>query len=195
MYGVLLLTVFVDLIVAVGVGVFIANILTIDRLSELQAQNVKSISDADDAIQLNDRERELLDRANGRVLLFYLSGPMIFGVSKAIARQHAAIGNYAAAVIDLSDVPMLDVTVSLAIENAIEDAIEARCNVFIVSPDPAMQGQLERLGTFQLLPRDHLMTDRTAALQRAVTLIEGEEQTAPDVQIPIALASKPEVSQ
>ncbi|MFM7788989.1 MAG: SulP family inorganic anion transporter, partial [Microcystis panniformis] len=34
MYGVLLLTVFVDLIVAVGVGVFIANILTIDRLSE-----------------------------------------------------------------------------------------------------------------------------------------------------------------
>jgi SulP family sulfate permease len=195
MYGVLLLTVFVDLIVAVGVGVFIANILTIDRLSELQAQNVKSISDADDAIQLNDRERELLDRANGRVLLFYLSGPMIFGVSKAIARQHAAIGNYAAAVIDLSDVPMLDVTVSLAIENAIEDAIEARCNVFIVSPDPAMQGQLERLGTFQLLPRDHLMTDRTAALQRAVTLIEGEEQTAPDVQIPIALAGKPEVSQ
>lgn len=38
MYGVLLLTVFVDLIVAVGVGVFIANILTIERLSELQAQ-------------------------------------------------------------------------------------------------------------------------------------------------------------
>lgn len=35
MYGVLLLTVFVDLIVAEGVGVFIANILTIDRLSEL----------------------------------------------------------------------------------------------------------------------------------------------------------------
>lgn len=195
MYGVLLLTVFVDLIVAVGVGVFIANILTIDRLSELQAQNVKAISDADDAIQLNDQERKLLDRANGQVLLFYLSGPMIFGVSKAIARQHAAIGNYAAAVIDLSDVPMLDVTVSLAIENAIEDAIEARCHVFVVSPDPAMHGQLERLGTFQLLPRDHLMTDRTAALQRAVTLIEGEEPTAPEVQIPIALTGKPEVSQ
>jgi len=35
MYGVMFLTVFVDLIVAVGVGVFIANILTIDRLSKL----------------------------------------------------------------------------------------------------------------------------------------------------------------
>jgi sulfate permease, SulP family len=194
MYGVLLLTVFVDLIVAVGVGVFIANILTIDRLSELQAQNVKAISDADDAIQLDDRERELLDRANGRVLLFYLSGPMIFGVSKAIARQHAAIGNYAAAVIDLRDVPMLDVTVSLAIENAIEDAVEAHCHVFVVSDDPVMQEQLERLGTFELLPRDHLMTDRIAALERAVTLVEGKEEPALDVQMPVALTSKPEVS-
>jgi MFS superfamily sulfate permease-like transporter len=45
MYGVMLLTVFVDLIVAVGVGVFIANILTIDRLSELQAQEVKTITE------------------------------------------------------------------------------------------------------------------------------------------------------
>lgn len=33
MYGVMLLTVFVDLIVAVGVGVFIANMLTIKRLA------------------------------------------------------------------------------------------------------------------------------------------------------------------
>jgi MFS superfamily sulfate permease-like transporter len=45
MYGVMLLTLFVDLIVAVGVGVFIANILTIDRLSELQAQEVKTITE------------------------------------------------------------------------------------------------------------------------------------------------------
>lgn len=57
----LFLTVFVDLIVAVGVGVFIANILTIDRLSELQSQEVKTISDTDDAIVLNNEEKRLLD--------------------------------------------------------------------------------------------------------------------------------------
>ncbi len=57
MYGVLLLTVFVDLIVAVGVGVFIANILTIERLSTLQAREVKAISDADDEISLTAEEK------------------------------------------------------------------------------------------------------------------------------------------
>jgi SulP family sulfate permease len=101
MYGVMLLTVFVDLIVAVGVGVFIANILTIERLSALQSQNIKAISDADDNIPLSDEDKRLLDQANGRVLLSYLSGPMIFGVSRAIARQHAAINTYEAVVIDL----------------------------------------------------------------------------------------------
>lgn len=38
MYGVLFLTVFVDLITAVAVGVFFANLLTIKGLSELQAK-------------------------------------------------------------------------------------------------------------------------------------------------------------
>ncbi|NES23757.1 MAG: SulP family inorganic anion transporter, partial [Symploca sp. SIO3E6] len=94
MYGVILLTVFVDLIVAVGVGVFVANILTIERLSKLQAQDVKTITDADDQILMSDQEKELLDLANGRVLLFHLSGPMIFGVSKAIARQQVAMEDH-----------------------------------------------------------------------------------------------------
>jgi MFS superfamily sulfate permease-like transporter len=41
---VIALTVLVDLIAAVGIGVFIANIMTIDKLSSLQAKSVKSIS-------------------------------------------------------------------------------------------------------------------------------------------------------
>ncbi|WP_129670830.1 SulP family inorganic anion transporter [Candidatus Chloroploca sp. Khr17] len=168
MYGVLLLTVFVDLIVAVGVGIFIANILTIERLSALQSEHVKAISDADDAIQMTDEERSLLQQADGRVLLFYLSGPMIFGVSKAIARQHATISEYDAVVIDLSNVPLLDDTISLAIENAIKDAVDARGEVFIVSPTAAMHRQLSRLDIFAMIPEDHVFCHRPAALRQAV---------------------------
>lgn len=169
MYGVMLLTVFVDLIVAVGVGIFIANILTIERLSALQAQHVKAISDADDAVPLSDEERDLLNRGDGRVLLFYLSGPMIFGVSRAVARQHAAIGEYEAAVIDLSNVPLIDDTISLVIKNAIKDAVDAGSEVFIVSPAEQPRQQLSRLEIFALIPPDHLMHDRTEALRRAVS--------------------------
>lgn len=63
MYGVIALTVFVDLMVAVGIGVFIANIVTIDRLSTLQSKSVKAITDADDEIQLTEEEKNSSIRA------------------------------------------------------------------------------------------------------------------------------------
>ncbi len=171
MYGVLFLTVFVDLIVAVGVGVFIANILTIDRLSELQAQEVKTITDTDDAIVLNDEEKKLLDLANGRVLLFYLSGPMIFGVSKAIAREHSAMADSDVLIVDLSDVPMLGVTASLAIENAIKDASEQGRHVLIVGAAGKVKKRLDKFGISRFVPEHHMFIDRVEALKQAVALV------------------------
>jgi sulfate permease, SulP family len=167
MYGVLLLTVFVDLIVAVGVGVFIANILTIERLSNLQAQEVKLITDNDDDIRLTSEQKELLDKANGRVLLFYLSGPMIFGLSKAIAREHNAMKDADALVMDLSDVPLLGVTASLAIENAIRDAADKGLQIYVVGASTKIQNRLERLGLFALIKPEHILDDRTVALRQA----------------------------
>ena len=180
MYGVLFLTVFVDLIVGVGVGVFIANILTIERLSNLQSQDVKTITDADDAILLSEEEKQLFNQADGRVLLFYLSGPMIFGVAKAIAREHAAIQNSEALILDLSDVPLLGVTASLAIENAIKDACDKGLEVFTVAATEKIEQRLERFGILKLIPRHHLMQNRVDALRQAVALVNGQPAIARD---------------
>ncbi|NEP57210.1 MAG: SulP family inorganic anion transporter [Symploca sp. SIO2G7] len=171
MYGVIILTVFVDLIVAVGVGVFVANILTIERLSKLQAQDVKTITDADDQILMSDVEKELLDSANGRVLLFYLSGPMIFGVSKAIARQQVAMEDHDVLIVDLSDVPHLGITSSLAIENAIKEAYEKGRQVFIVGATGQTQKRLQSLGVLAMLPPNNVLMDRREALEQAVALV------------------------
>ena len=179
MYGVLLLTVFVDLVVAVGVGVFIANILTIERLSNLQAQEVKMIADTDDDVRLSDEDKLLLDRGDGRVLLFYLSGPMIFGVSKAIAREHNAMKEADVLVMDLTDVPLLGVTASLAIENAIRDAYDKGLKVYIVGASQKIRKRLEKLGIFAILPTSHIFSDRTEALRQAVVAVSEQNVVVP----------------
>lgn len=178
MYGVLLLTVFVDLIVAVGVGVFIANILTIERLSSLQSKEVKTITDTDDEILLSAEEKQLLDRGKGRILLFYLSGPMIFGVSKAIAREHTAIQNADVLVVDLSDVPLLGVTASLEIENVLKEACDKGVQVFIVGAAGKIKRRLEKFGILAMIPPHHLLVDRTEALRQAVLLVDSEFEAA-----------------
>jgi SulP family sulfate permease len=168
MYGVMLLTVFVDLIVAVGLGVFIANILTIERLSALQTKNIKAISGSDDDVPLTAEEKVLLDKANGRLLLVYLSGPMIFGVSKAITREHNAIQQYDCVVLDLSEVPLIDTTISLLIENTIKDTVDSGRAVIIVKPRAQATKTLQRLGVFKLIPGTQLCATRTEALTKAL---------------------------
>lgn len=170
MYGVMLLTVFVDLIVAVGLGVFISNILIIERLSREQARQVKAISDADENdVPLTDSERSLLEKANGKVLFFYLSGPMIFSVSKAISRQHNHISDYEAMILDLTDVPMMDVTVGLALENAIKDALDAKCAVYLLCPNIQTKQQLEKFHILDLVPSEQTYSFRYEALNAAVS--------------------------
>lgn len=178
MYGVLLLTVFVDLIVAVGIGVFIANILTINQLSEMQSSEVKLISDLDDdSASLSDEHKRLLDKGQGRVLLFCLSGPMIFGLSKAIAREHNAMKDADALVVDLAEVPSMGVTASLAIENAIRDAHDKGLEVYLVGASAKIQRRFQKLGLFDLIHPDHVMSDRTVALQQAVDRVLSKELT------------------
>jgi SulP family sulfate permease len=171
MYLVIALTVLVDLIVAVGVGVFIANILTIDKMSALQSKSVKSVSTGDGDLLIPEEEKALLDQGKGQVLLFQLNGAMIFGVAKAIAREHNAIRDCKAVIFDLSEVSHLGVTAALAVENAVEEAIEKGRQVFVVGAADTTQRRLEKLGLFKKLPAERTSLSRHEALQQAVAAL------------------------
>jgi SulP family sulfate permease len=161
--------------VAVAVGVFIANILTIASLDELQSKSVKAITDVDDRIVLSDEEKKFLDLANGKVLLFHLSGPMIFGVAKAISREHGAIKNYDVLIVDLTEVPVLGVTSSLAIENAIKEAIDAGREVIVVGATGKVKRRLEKLGIQGLIPEHHWMDQRLNALKEGFNIVSNRQ--------------------
>ncbi|AFZ43188.1 sulfate transporter [Halothece sp. PCC 7418] len=175
MYGVVALTVFVDLIVAVGVGVFVANILTIERLSNHRADQVKAVTYDDEEIELKPEEKQVLEEADGRVLLFYLSGPMIFGVAKAISREHNLINNYESLVLDLSEVPILGVTSSFALENAINEALENGREVFIVGVEGQTEKRLRKIGILDKIPSENIVRDRAVALKEALSHVKQKE--------------------
>lgn len=167
MWTVLLLTVFVDLVMAVGVGVFIANLLTIKRLSDLSAKEVRTIGLNEAGEELPVDEKILMEIAAGRVLLFQLNGPMIFGVAKAIAREHAAMKHAKVLVLDLSKVTLLGVTVSLALENMVKDAITDGGIVLVAGAQKSTRERLEKFGFFEVEGLE-FMADRKAALLRSV---------------------------
>ncbi|MDG1255542.1 MAG: SulP family inorganic anion transporter, partial [Glaciecola sp.] len=175
MYAVLLLTVFVDLIVAVGIGVFIANVITIEKLSASQSKNIKAMSDVDDRNPLDPAQRKLLNQAQGKVLFFYLSGAMIFGVSKALARERKNIQNHEVVIIDLSDVSMLDDTITLSLENVIEEALDLNKTVYVVVKTAKAKEKLQNLGLHTRLREEDFTQSRTAALEMALLTVKGSK--------------------
>ncbi|MDJ0846157.1 SulP family inorganic anion transporter [Crocosphaera sp.] len=172
MYGVMLLTVFYDLIIAVGLGVFVANVLTIQKLANIQADAVKAIDTHEHETISCDIAKHLLQEAKGQIMLLDLSGPMSFGAAKAITQRQAILDNYKILVIDLTDVPLLGVTATLALEKTIHDAYAKRLEVFIVGGEGKIQERLEKFNILDRVPHHHQVNERVTALQLAVAQLQ-----------------------
>ncbi|GAB4534676.1 MAG: SulP family inorganic anion transporter [Pleurocapsa sp.] len=173
MYMVLFLTVFVDLITAVAVGVFFANLLTVKNLSDLQSDRIQAITHPDDDSNLSLEEKYLLKQAKGKILLFNLTGPMSFGAAKTISQRMGIVSQYDILILDLSDVPLLGVTASLAIENMVKDARDRDRQVFLVGATGKVQERLKKLKLLKLLPPHNRFSERLPALEQAIAQIEG----------------------
>jgi SulP family sulfate permease len=171
MYMVLLLTVFVDLITAVMVGVFVANLLTIKNITDLQLKDMQMTAFPSEVDWLSAAERSRLQATRGRVLLFRLSGPMSFGAAKGIARRLGIVENYDILILDFTSVPRLGITALLAIETMIKDAWSKDRQVFVVGAQGQVERRLHSLRLMQRMPASHQVADRLTALERSLQIL------------------------
>jgi SulP family sulfate permease len=169
-YSVIALTVFVDLIVAVGIGLFIANIITVTRLSEMQEDDVKVVNTVDDLdkFELSPKEEELIRSAEGRILFLHLNGAMIFGTSRVISRKYSEIEECNTLIIDLTDVYHLGVSSALALEESILDMTKASRCVYIIGAKGQVKERLQNLGILSAIPENNLLDSRLEAMERAL---------------------------
>jgi SulP family sulfate permease len=106
------------------------------------------------------------------VVYFELAGPMIFGLAKAISRQQALARDYDVLVLDLHGVPLLGVTSSLALEEAVTDAVAAGREVLIVGATGSIRERLDKLRITERLPPENMLQDRKEALGRALEVVK-----------------------
>ncbi len=176
MFTVLGITVFIDLITAVAVGMIMASLVFLNRMTELQLESITAITDPHEEAPLTDKEAEVMKAAGGRILLFHLGGPMSFGAAKGMARRLADYDEYDALVIDLSDVPQVDSTSCRAMEDIIREAQDVGRQAFIVGAQRPVADMLDAQGVFKKLVEGHRYGRRIDALQHALRLIQ--EKTA-----------------
>ncbi len=170
-YSVIVLTVFVDLIIAVGIGLFVANIMTVTRLSELHSEDVKAITKKnkkDLEPKASERESELLDIIGNKLLLLHLKGTMVFAASKEITRKNSNTHDYSTLIVDITDVLHLGVSSSLALEDTIVEMVNTDHNVYIVGKDEQPMRRLRKLGLLEHIPSENIIEQREVAMELAI---------------------------
>lgn len=189
-YGVLLLTVFVDLITAVLVGAFVANLLTIQRLTSLQVSKIRAIThpNEDPKVVLTMEERQLLQQAQGRILLMQMSGPISYGAARAIAYHMGR--DYDVLILDMSAVPLIGVTASLMIESEVK-AARHQSEIFVVGAQGQVEERLQQFQVHDALPASHFLPSCYHALKMALMSINPDAiQRTPAIPSPTHLGSR-----
>ena len=162
MWGVLLMTVFWDLIGAVVVGMFVANLLTIESITDHQLGSMDT-----GTAHLSTHEQELLERCGDDLILFHLHGPLSFGAAKGISERMMLVRQYRILLLDITDVPHLGVTASLAIERMVEEAEQNHRRVLVTGARGKVKRRLAQFGIHDLVD------ERFEALQQADRWLNG----------------------
>ena len=171
MFTVLFITVFIDLITAVAVGVVSASLILVKRMSDLQSKSIKILTEPDDELPLSKEESELLQQASGRILLYHLSGPLSFGAAKGMVRRLANYNEYDVLILDFTAVPLVDYTTSKSIHDMIGDAINTNRKVYLVGMTGQVTTLLERLGVLKSVSQEFKLNSRADALKNAIKYI------------------------
>tara|TARA_B100000767_G_C19262320_1_gene327772 strand:+ start:144 stop:371 length:228 start_codon:yes stop_codon:yes gene_type:complete len=73
-------------------------------------------------------------------------------------------------ILDLTDLPFIDVTVGLVIENAVKDAKDVNCDVFVMCPNEQTSQQLSKFDVLRLVSEENTFLYRDEALQKTLDI-------------------------
>ncbi len=165
---VLLLTVFVDLITAVMVGVVMASLAFVKQMADAQ---LKSVSEQSPAQQLDysDEERKIMEDADGKIVVFDFGGPLSFGAAADLSHQIREHSHEFSEVLILnfSSVPFIDVSAARAVETVGCDARKADIRVLLCGMNDKVAKILHGLDATCCIKEEQYMNSRTDAIVAA----------------------------
>jgi len=163
-----LLTVLVDLTVAIGVGITLASLLFMARMSEAETVTV-GMAESDDASQR--------DRLPQGVEVFAINGPFFFGVAQTLIDAFKRFGAYPETIIiRLERVPFLDASGAIAIHELLAEAKRGGIHIILSGPRPSVRSMLRPLLELPEGARPTLARDYETALKAAARLARRKKQ-------------------
>lgn len=162
-----ILTVVFDLVVAIEIGMVLACLLFIKRMSEETRADSWTYIDDEDDTQESDREMKKLPR---EIRVYNISGPLFFGaadiIEKIIVKEFTTC-----LVLRMTGVPALDSTALNALQDLVTFCKSKNITVVFSHVNEQPMKVMTKAGFVELVGSNNFCPNITAALRRAEEVI------------------------
>jgi SulP family sulfate permease len=165
-WTVLFLTVWEDLLVAVGVGLAIAFFLFVRDMSEMWKPKVVSLEETG-----NNGKEIVPSHLKNKIAVMEPEGPMFFGIADVIYKEVDRLVHYEALVISLNKVPVIDLSGAFALEDMVTLAHKNGTKTIIQGMNPAVRRTLTELSVIKSIGEENIVKDFGTALNMGIDYV------------------------
>jgi SulP family sulfate permease len=163
MFAVLGLTVFVDLIVAVGVGIVLASILLTYRIAN---QTSTQIHEIPIDIEEHELSREVQESTKYSIRVVDINGPFFFGSTSQIVGKIGQLLGTQIVIFNCRNVPFIDYSAVFALSEKIMKLNGHGIMTMLVFSEDIAES-LKKCEITKLLPKEHIFTTLEDAVKHA----------------------------
>ena len=176
------LTVFLDLVTAVAIGLIAAMMASARQFERLELDSVISVPLLDRTFLATKEEADKVDPYSARVGLVSLRGSFsVASANKLISTISLDIRDHEVVILDFTDTVYMDDSAALVVEQMIDVAIAEGTRVIIMGLEGMPETTLKALNVLKEVPETQFVKDQDEAREVARRLLEDQgSQPAPE---------------
>ncbi len=167
MMVVLTLTVFVDLLQAVGVGMVLASVLFMKKMSDISSDR-SAVGSVDEFAreEIWDDEKDISEKVRRQVYIKHFDGPIFFGFTSKFQEMTRALPEVTVVIMRMANVPYIDQSGIYAIEDAVQALKEKGVIVLLANIQEQPRDMLMNIDLIpHLIPEEHVFDDFQSCIQ------------------------------
>ena len=166
------LTVFLDLVTAVAIGLIAAGMASARQLERLELDSVVSVPLLDQSFLAGHQAIDVVDDFSARVGLVALRGAFTVASSNKLVNTISVdIRDHEVVIIDFSETIYMDDSAALVVEQMIDSAIEDNTECVVMGLDGLTADTLHGLNVLEHVPEDHVVENLEEARDLATRLL------------------------
>jgi len=170
MVATILITVFTDLITAVEVGMVMAAFLFVHRMSEMGMD--QTLLSEVKGLALD--ENTISELQKNKIIVIDVEGPLFFGAAKSFVNSLEKNFAVNIVILDMHNVPIIDTTGAVAIENIVERLHRDKKRLIIVGIRPNVRKVLYDLGVTREIGIGNFLPSIDEAIDYALAIAKNQ---------------------